>query len=49
MANGQRPVSVFDMPASDLDNGRNDLRRYPEAASDMVPDNVVRDQPKTWG
>jgi hypothetical protein len=25
VANGQRPIPVLDMPASDLANGRNDL------------------------
>jgi len=46
---GPRPVTVHEMPAPDLPNGRDDIRRYPQAASDMVPGDVVRDEPEAWG
>ena len=48
---GQWPVArcVPGMPQGDLGDRRHDIRRDPQAAADMVPGAVVRDQPEERG
>jgi hypothetical protein len=48
MAVGPRPVTMHEMPAPDVSNGRDHIPRYPQATSDVVPDDVVCDKPEAW-
>ncbi len=46
MDNGRRLAAVPGMSQGDLGDRRYDFRRDPQAAADMVPGDVVRDQPE---
>jgi hypothetical protein len=37
---GPGPITVHEMPASDISNGRDHIPRYQQATQDVVPDDV---------
>jgi transposase-like protein len=49
MADSAGPIAVRGMPAANVGNRGNDLRRYAEAVAALVPGDVVRDEPEARG
>ena len=46
VVNVSGPISVPQLSARNVTDGRHDIRRHPEAASHVVSRHVVRDEPK---